>query len=179
MAVKIGNSWVSEEAYAYAKNRAAENSNSAEKDMLGQLSEKFPDIKFSTNTEPFYAKGTNNIAISPNILSQMQENPEKRMEYEALIYDCSQITKTMPELFGKNSNIKAFGFIIHADGSLGAWSISESPGSKNRSSFPLPKKDKKSWMSRIRENTKPKSKKTGMVVSKAEKIRGRNFDKKL
>lgn len=178
MAVKVGNSWVSEEAYAYAKNRAAE-SNSG-KDMLGELSEKFPDMKFSTNTAPFSAKGTNNIAISPNILSQMQNDPEKRMEYEALIYDCSQIKKTMPELFGKDSGIKAFGFIINADGSLGAWSISEAKKTKNRSSFLLPKNDKKSWAEKIRQNVKSSSGKTGMIVAKKnEKMDNKSYLAKL
>lgn len=169
MAVKVGNSWVSEEAYAYAKNRAAESEGTKSKangDMLGELSEKFPGLKFSTNTAPFSAKGTNNLAISPNILSQMQNDPEKRLEYEALIYDCSQIQKTMPELFGKNSGIKAFGFIINADGSLGAWSISEAGGAKKRNSFLLPKKDKKSWAEKIRQNTKTASNQKGIVVEK-------------
>lgn len=178
MAVRIGNSWVSEEAYAYAKNKAAESNSNSEKDMLGQLSEKFPDLKFSTNTAPFSAKGTNNLAISPNILSQMQSDPEKRMEYEALIYDCSQIKKTMPELFGKNSGVKAFGFIINADGSLGAWSISESRGTTNRKSFLLPKNDKKSWRSRIQNNTRYPNKRKGKSL-KIEKTKGQKLDMKL
>lgn len=150
MAVKVGNSWVSEAAYAYAKAKQTESKEGG--GMLSKLSEKFPDVDFSTNTEPFSGKGVNNIAISPNILKEMESNPEKKLEYEALIYDCASLQKTLPATFSQNgSKLKAFGFIIDSNGGLSAWSISEPSGSKGKNRFQcsLPKQDKKSWMSRI------------------------------
>lgn len=159
MAVKVGNSWVSEAAYAYAKSRVNENTGSeGEKDdfMLNKLSEKYPDLQFSTNTAPFSANGRNNIAIAPNILKEMENDPEKRMEYEALIYDCNQVIKNMPATTQNGSTIKAFGFIINSDGSLGAWSISESGGNTNRNRYSLDKKDKDSWLDKILEKKKQK-----------------------
>ncbi len=159
MAVKVGNSWVSEAAYTYAKSRVNENAGSEgkqEDSMLNKLSEKYPDLQFSTNTAPFSGDGRNNIGIAPNILKEMENDPEKRLEYEALIYDCNQVIKNMPATTQNGSTIKSFGFIINSDGSLGAWSISESGGNTNRNRYSLDKKDKDSWLDKILEKKKQK-----------------------
>lgn len=148
MAIKVGNSWVSETAYAYAKNKVTdENSDSS---VLKQLSEKFPDANFSTNTAPFQGKGINNIAISPNILKQMENDPEKRMEYEALIYDCNSLSKSLSNRDG----LIAHGFIINRDGTLGAWSISKSGSSARRNQYQLNRRDKDNWLTQILEKNK-------------------------
>lgn len=147
MAVKVGNSWVSEAAYAYAQQNMQSN-NQKKSDILKSLSEKFSETKFSMNTTPFQSTGTNNIAISSNILKQMADDPDKQLEYEALIYDCANLQKSSGSSFS-NSNIKAQGFIINSDGSLSSWSISESKGSKNKYSSLLSKNDKSSWLSII------------------------------
>lgn len=152
MAVKVGNSWVSEAALAYAKN-AVENSNSEKSSVLSDLSEKYKDTNFMASTTPFQGKGTNNISISPNILRQMEQDPEKRLEYEALIYDCVQVQKSGAF---KDSSVIASGFIINADGSLGGWSISRSGGEKVRHQTKLDKKDKKSWAEKLCEMQKEK-----------------------
>lgn len=118
MAVKVGNSWVTEAAYAYAKSKVDENTSSENKkgnSMLDKLSEKYPDIKFSTSTQPFSGTGKNNIGIAPNILREMENDPEKRLEYEALIYDCSQVIKNLPDKMPNGSRLKSFGFIINSD----------------------------------------------------------------
>lgn len=155
MAVKVGASWVSEAAYAYAKGRQEDSGTGS---MLSQLSEKFSDTNFSTNTAPFSGKGFNNIAIAPNILTEMEKNPEKKLEYEALIYDCVSLEKSQSSAW-KASGRQAFGFIIDKDGGLRAWSISKSSGSKekNKSQCMLPKHDKKSWTSRIAQAEKKSS----------------------
>lgn len=36
------------------------------------------------------------MSIAPNILKEMDCNPDKRLEYEALIYDCNEVIKNMP-----------------------------------------------------------------------------------
>lgn len=118
MAVKIGNSYVSESAMAYAQSRIDEKSDS----VLSDLSKQFKDVNFSVGTQPFSSSGTNNISIAPNILRQMANNPDKRLEYEALIYDCANGLK-------ENANrpgLKAQGVIIGSDGGLRGWSISQS-----------------------------------------------------
>lgn len=159
MAVKIGNSWVSEAAYAYAKSRVNENTCTDDKNestVLDKLSEKYPDLQFSTNTQPFSGTGKNNIGIAPNILKEMENDPDKRLEYEALIYDCNEAIKNMPDKTWNGATIKSFGFIINSDGSLGGWSISESGGNTNRNRYSLDKNKKDSWLDEILEKKKQK-----------------------
>lgn len=191
MAIKVGNSWVSEEAYAYAKNKM-ETENTAEGKkaekgygVLSELEEKYPDVKFSTNTAPFSAKGQNNIAVAPNILREMENNPEKRLEYEALIYDCAQGIKA--GAFRHEGDI-AGGFIINADGSLAAWGISQSKGTKKKTFLSLDKKDKDNWIKKIqekiKENKKEKAKREKRAAKEAEKTaletrRGTKLDIRL
>ncbi len=118
MAVKIGNSYVTEAAMAYAQSRADEKSNG----VLNDLSKEFKDVNFSVGTQPFGGTGTNNISIAPNILRQMADAPEKKLEYEALIYDCNNTLKNSANRPG----LKAQGVIIGSDGGLRGWSISQS-----------------------------------------------------
>lgn len=118
MAVKIGNSYVSEAAVAYAQSRLDEKS----ENVISDLQNQFKDLKFSVGTQPFGGSGTNNISIAPNILRQMADNPEKRMEYEALIYDCNNTLKNS----ANRPDLNAQGMIIGSDGGLRGWSISQS-----------------------------------------------------
>ena len=180
MAVKVGNSWVSEAALAYAKN-AVENSGSEKSSVLSDLSEKYKDTNFMASTAPFQGKGTNNISISPNILRQMEQDPEKRLEYEALIYDCVEVQKSG---VSKGANVIASGFIINPDGSLGAWSISKSGGEKLRRQTKLDKKDKKSWTEKLHEMQKEKKvrqkeqrKRQGSARDKKSEVAGSTADR--
>ena len=124
MAVKVGNSYVSEAALGYAQSQVSENSKSG--GVLSSLSKQFKDVKFSVGTQPFNGKGNNNISISPNILRQMADDPEKRLEYEALIYDCQRELKNS----GNRPGLSAQGFIIGSDGGLRKWSISKADDGK-------------------------------------------------
>lgn len=163
MAVKVGESWVSEAALAYAKGRTGKDTDST----LEELSKQYPDINFSTNIAPFSQKGVRNIQIAPNILAEMQNDPEKRLEYEALIYDCATGIDMLNHS-GGGSYTKAAGFIINPDGSLGGWSISVSDdGSQSRSRVKLDKNKKETWAEKIREKQIEKR----AAAKKAEKIR--------
>lgn len=137
MAIEVGNSWVSQEAYAYAKSKVeldTEQKNESQGGgVLADLAKQYPDMKFSTNTAPFSSDGTNNIAIAPNILRKMQEDPEARIEYEALIYDCVQTMKNEPLQHGDFTTI-ARGVIINEDGSCGGWSITQCGDGKKKKS---------------------------------------------
>ena len=115
MAVKIGNSYVTEAALAYAQGKIDEKS----ENVLGDLQKQFKDVNFGVGTQPFGGSGTNNITIAPNILRQMANDPEKRMEYEALIYDCANGLKNSANRPGLQSQ----GYIIGSDGGLRMWSI--------------------------------------------------------
>lgn len=135
MPVKVGNSYVSEAALSFAQSQ--ENSGGA---VLNELKEKFPDLKFQVGTAPFSGNGLKNVSISPKILKEMQNNPEKRVEYEALLYDVSNLNWT------QNPTVKSSGVIIDDKGEMSMWSISKSDGGENkRVKVTLDKNDKKSW----------------------------------
>ena len=126
MAVKIGNSYVTEAALAYAQGRVDEKS----ENVLSDLQKQFKDVNFGVGTKPFSGLGTNNISIAPNILRQMANDPEKRLEYEALIYDCNNALKNS----ANRPNLKAQGFVIDGKGELTMWAISQTGDEKpNRS----------------------------------------------
>lgn len=135
MPVKVGNSYVSEAAYEYAK---AQTDDSA---TLKSLAEKFPNLKFSVGTKPFSGSGLNNVAIAPNILREMEENPDKKLEYEALLYDVANLSPPPSAM-----NIKAQGVIIDSNGEMSMWSIGES-----RSEKISVNRDKKSWWTKMLE----------------------------
>ena len=146
MAVKIGQSYVSEAAVNFAKNSADNGEN-----VLKSLQEKFPNLKISVGTAPFAGSGTNNLSISPKILNEMQKNPDKKVEYEALIYDIANQNVSQPGL-------KSHGFIIDDKGGLRGWGISEHNDRKNT---PLNKKNKNSWLDSLLPQKK--TKKTSMM----------------
>ena len=78
MSIKIGNSWVSEAAYAYAQKKIEKNPK-VSTDILEQISKGHDDMNFTTSRVA-YKKGLNNISIDSTILQQMKFNPEKRLE---------------------------------------------------------------------------------------------------
>lgn len=128
MAVKVGNSYVTESALAYAQSRADEKSNG----VLNDLSKEFKDVNFSVGAKPFSGNGTNNISIAPNILRQIANDPDKKLEYEALIYDCNNALKNS----ANRPNLKAQGFVIDGKGELSMWAISQT-GDDNKSNRSL------------------------------------------
>lgn len=150
MAIKVGSHYVSEVAYAHAQRAASQTQGS--KDVLSELSSRFPNARFSTNTQPFQAEGRNNIAVSPAILQQMADSPEKRLEYEALIFDCNAIQQSVGDTLPNGSKIASQGFIIDAQGNLSSWCVTKPSGSPSKKSLvPLPKDDKSSWLEKMTE----------------------------
>lgn len=149
MPVKIGGSYVTEAAVSFAKAQD-DKSNS---NVLKNLSEKFPNIKFTVGTKPFSSMGTNNVSISPKILKQMENDPEKRMEYEALIYDIAHTD------LKQGRNLKSGGFIIDDKGGLSAWSVSEHNDGNRRNVTGLNRNNKKDWFDKMLGNAPKKKKK--------------------
>lgn len=142
MAVKIGNSYVTEAALAYAQDRVDEKS----ENVLSDLSKQFKDVNFGVGTQPFGGSGTNNITIAPNILRQMANDPEKKLEYEALIYDCNNALKNSANRPG----LKAQGFVIDGKGELSMWSIGQFDDDKTtRSLMHFTEEDKQRLAGRL------------------------------
>ena len=164
MPVKIGNSYVSEAAYEYAKSQTDEGAN------LKSLSEKFPKLKFSVGTAPFSGNGLNNVAIAPNILREMENNPDKKMEYEALLYDVANLN---PPPSGMN--IKAQGVIIDANGEMSMWSIGESKSEK----IPVKRGETKNWWAQMLEKLKEKKNSSAEVTISEKGLAALNADEKV
>ena len=99
MAVKIGNSYVTEAAVAYAQAR--KNDEKSE-NILSDLSKQFPDVNFSVGAKMFSGSGTNNFSIAPNILRQMANDPEKKLEYEALKSLAFALQRRRKTAFGRS-----------------------------------------------------------------------------
>ena len=158
MPVKVGNSYVSSEALSFAQ--AQENSGG---NILKDLKEKFPNLKFQVGTAPFSGNGLGNVSISPKILKEMRNNPEKRVEYEALLYDVSNLN------WSKDPTVKSSGVIIDDNGEMSMWSISKSDGGENkRVKVLLDKNDKKSWWQTLLDEIN--SKKSDSKIKSANKI---------
>ncbi|WP_303841308.1 DUF6033 family protein [Selenomonas ruminantium] len=141
MPVKIGGSYVSEAAYSFAQAQVKDKEEN--NGVMKSLAEKFPNLKFSVGTKPFSGTGMNNVSISPKILKQMEQDPEKRMEYEALIYDIAHTDVQSNRAPGHK--LKSHGFIIEDDGGLRSWSISESNEGNRRQQSKVKRSQKKNW----------------------------------
>ena len=159
MPVKVGASFVSEAAYEFAKARRAEKEEGKEekgKGVLKELKEKYPGLNITVGTGPFSGTGTNNLSISSKILKEMEQDPEKRMEYEALIYDVAHTDVNGGIMPGRK--LKSHGFIIDDKGGLRGWGISESEEGNRRSQSHLKRSEKKNWWEEMLG--KPKKKKS-------------------
>ena len=156
MPVKVGGSYVSEAAYSFAKAQVTDKTE--ESGVMKSLAEKFPNLKFSVGTAPFSGKGLNNVSISPKFLKQMEKDPEKRLEYEALIYDIAHTdvqSGRAPE-----HKLKSHGFIIEDDGGLRSWGISEYSDGNKRSQSHVKRSAKKNWWQEILDKQPGKKKKS-------------------
>ena len=170
MPVKVGNSYVSEAALAFAQKTAAEDTEKKNKGgILAELAEKFPKLKFTVGTQPFSGSGKGNVAIAPNILKEMENDPAKREEYEALLYDVQQCTDEM-SMTRPGGKLKAHGWIIHEDGGLSSWSIGVSEGGDRRpeASGRAKRTNKKAWWQSLLDEMKDKKAKHGKI-GEAEK----------
>ena len=164
MPVKVGASYVSEAAYEFAKARRAEKEEGKEdKGVLKELKEKYPGLNITVGTKPFSGTGTSNLSISSKILKEMQENPEKRMEYEALIYDVAHTDVNSGIMPGRK--LKSHGFIIDDKGGLRSWSISEGDDGRQRQQSYLQRSERKNWWEEMLGKPKKKKKKSPAQIA--------------
>lgn len=122
MIKQIGQTTVSQAAYDFVKSQDYKKQNSNE--LYKELASVYTNLNFFGSDK----KGLNNITIAPNILYQMATNPDKRQEFEALIYDINNLPKMEKTLTG--DKIIASGYFINHDGTAGMWIISQS-GNQN------------------------------------------------
>jgi hypothetical protein len=153
VAIKVGNSYVSETAYAQAKARIAKGEKggkSAEAGILDALRKTMPGWNLSTGTQPFGGSGLNNIGIHPSILRQMANDPEKRLEYEALMIDIQNLPTGNDQPSG--TKMIARGFILDESGGLSGWSIVQTETNEQTQKYSVLPRDKKtSWNDILQE----------------------------
>lgn len=163
MPVKIEGSYVSEAAAEFAKTRQKEREEAKDTktkgSVLSELQEKFSGLNITVGTKPFSESGKNNLSISPKILKEMEQDPNKRTEYEALIYDVANTD------LAQGRKLKSSGFIIDDKGGLSAWSVSENNG-QNQSH--VKRSDKKNWWQEILP--KKQKKKSSPLKEAREKL---------
>ncbi len=105
----------------------------------------------------------NNVAIAPNILREMENNPDKKMEYEALLYDVANLPPPPSSM-----NIKSQGVIIDKNGGMSMWSIGES----GRDKISVKRDEIKSWWEKLIEKLQKNNdneKVNGKVAFNADK----------
>ena len=158
MPVKIGGSYVSEAAYSFAQAQVKDKEEN--NGVMKSLAEKFPNLKFSVGTKPFSGTGMNNVSISPKILKQMEQDPDKRMEYEALIYDI--VHTDVQSGRAPEHKLKSHGFIIEDDGGLRSWGISEYNDGRQQSK--VKRTQKKNWWQELLDKQPRKKKKTAAKI---------------
>jgi hypothetical protein len=147
MAIKVGNTYVSETAYAQAKAKIESEQKGGKNSVNGYLSslqQKMSGWNLSTNTQPYSGGGLNNISIHPSILREMANDPDKRLEYEALLIDIQNTSASvhMP----KGMKLIAQGYIIDANGGLSSWSITQTESNKiAKTNSMLPKDKTDDW----------------------------------
>ncbi len=88
MAILVGETYVREASYAKAKVHVEASKANTSGEVLKELKQQFKDLNIGIGTvgrSPSYSSGLNNVTIAPNILEEMAADPEKRIEYEALL----------------------------------------------------------------------------------------------
>ena len=176
MPVRVGNSYVTEAALAFAQKSAAESVDKEKtkgrgtSGVLAELAEKFPKLKFTVGTRPFSGSGMGNVAISPKILREMEKDPAKREEYEALLYDVQETTASLPRTRADGSKVQAHGWIIHEDGGLSSWSMgtSEGGGSKPEALGRVNRSSKKAWWQSLLDEMKERKEARDKRVKKGK-----------
>jgi hypothetical protein len=147
MAIRVGDTYVSETAYAQAKaniENEQKGGSTSVNSYLKNLQQKMDGWDISTNTQPFGGSGVRNIGIHPSILRQMANDPEKRLEYEALLIDVKNVSENMR--LPKGMKLIAQGFNIDAKGGLSSWSITQTEGGNAaKATSKLPKDKKEDW----------------------------------
>ena len=163
--VSIGNQrGISSTAVELARAHVSEVKESGEKQtadtVLNDLKNQFKGTNFTVGTKPGAGIGTNNITIAPSILREMASNPEKRVEYEAVIRDQVAAAGVWKQLC---PNVQNAGFVIHSDGNSSGWSMSRPNGENGNGFFTATVKRKENWiqemMNKLQEQREERAKK--------------------
>ena len=110
-------------------------------DELAYLSKKYDGYSFvAANFKPGMRYGSNkttNVAISPEFLKKMANNPELEEEYEKEIANMQVLDEQRQQrITSDGGTVVAMGWAIDKDGGISCWSISKHDGRRSRMSSP-------------------------------------------
>ncbi len=164
MAILVGDTYVRETSYAKAKAHVENSKADTTGEVLKELKQQFPELNINSGTfsgKATRSSGINNVTIAPNILQEMADDPEKRIEYESLLEDIKHTLKAVENRVypggGKCVYREVF---IHSNGEVGSISISQSGGGDSNTSIAkLPKDNRESWQERLMKSLEKKREK--------------------
>lgn len=119
---------------------------------IQSLSEEYPGVSFLT--EPTQqGNGADadailySVSIPASLFSQMESNPEKRVEIEALIQDCvNAMKKSVRDLAGRGIEVTSCGTDLDDDGNPTMHSfVKTGDNTARKFSVSLPKNNKNNW----------------------------------
>ena len=139
---RIAGNYVAAQAAAHVRSKLRGSSTGNQ--YLNKLSAQYPDLEFSVGAKPFGRQGIGNVTIDPATLREIESNPKKRSEFEAMLKDCNQCAKESA-IMGK-SKIVSQGFLLDANGELQGWSVTKnSSGTQSRFLTPLDRERPSGW----------------------------------
>ena len=146
---------VSEEGYEYAKLQADRIKDGGTKggkgarEMLKDLQKRYKKTKISMGTDAFKGRGSQNIAISQKVLREMAEDPDRRLEYEAMIFDTVNVQETMPKSHG-GSELVSCGAVIDEEGNMRMWTRARfDDNTRDKIKVKVNRRQKNSWQQRL------------------------------
>lgn len=144
---------------------------------LSYLSNKYAGYSFTgVNFSPgmtYGSKSTVNVAISPDFLKKMANNPELEKEYEKEIANmkaCDEMK--VRNIEGQGDRIIAKGWSIDKDGNISSWTIGERGGNRPKTAHAdcgEAVRRKNAEKARIKKAEKEKAEKKKAEKKKAEK----------
>ena len=149
------------------KEKDSDNTRKTAADELNYLSKKYDGYTFAAaNFQPGMRYGSNKttyVAISPEFLKKMANDPELEKEYEKEIANMQSLDEQIRQrIEGSGATLVAHGWAIDKDGGISSWSISKHDDRRSKVTSPNEFGDK------IRQK-KAEKKKVEEKVSKKKK----------
>lgn len=130
-----------QQTYSVENTKQNGNVRKTTADELAYLSKKYDGFSFvAANFKPGMRYGSNkttNVAISPEFLKKMANNPELEEEYEKEIANMQVLDEQRRQrITSDGGTVVAMGWAIDKDGGISCWSISKHDDRRSRMSSP-------------------------------------------
>lgn len=155
------------QASSVGNTKQTESTRKTAADELAYLSKKYDGIKFvAANFTPGMRYGslaTTNIAISPEFLKKMANNPELEKEYTDQFENMKRLDEQNIKLHeAQGRHLVAQGWAIDKDGGMSKWSISEADNKRHYG------QEMTDYANKIRKEKAEKKKEQERITAKKE-----------